>query len=557
MVAFTVVFPLMKPSGNDLRYFAYTRKSTEGVERQALSIQAQVAKVQEQFPDITIIETIEESASAHKPGNRPKFAEMIRRIEAGEADGIVAWHPDRLSRNEVEAAQITWMIRQNIIRGLRFCSFSYDPTPEGLMWLQLTMSQSQYFSSKLSRDVKRGYEQKLKLGQKPGCAPEGYRNRLEDHTIQISEPQFGLLRKGFELVLAGHNPLAVLDTLNNDLGYRRIQKRNSGGNELGRSVWYYILRSKFYCGYFRHNGMWYPGSHQRMITEEEYNLIQDLLGTKEPPTEPSKQFAFIHMLKCGSCGCTITVEEKRKITKGGNTHIWRYYRCTRRSKIRVCTERGCTREEVLDQMIADKIAEYTITPETRDYILAALRQINASETFERGEQYQANHKQLEAAQRRVDSLIDMKADGLLDDEDYTRRRDAAKAEITQLRKENRAIEAGADAWFSTAEQILNFATQAHVRFANGSIPMKRLISETLGANLTLKDGLVQLEAHSWFKPVAELAKMAGTKNGPVRTHDLLADSDDDTRLHEANNLLAGVAGLEPATYGFGDRRSTN
>ncbi len=83
-----------------IKYFAYVRKSTEGTERQALSIESQKDKVKEFFGHEDIVEVIEERRSAFLPHNRPLFARMIERIQNGEAEGIIAWHPDRLSRND-------------------------------------------------------------------------------------------------------------------------------------------------------------------------------------------------------------------------------------------------------------------------------------------------------------------------------------------------------------------------------------------------------------------------------------------------------------------------
>ncbi len=72
--------------------------------------------------------------------------------------GIIAWHPDRLSRNEIDASTITYLVRTGVIHGLKFGSYNFDNSPEGIMMLQLALSQSQYFSSKLGKDVKRGLE---------------------------------------------------------------------------------------------------------------------------------------------------------------------------------------------------------------------------------------------------------------------------------------------------------------------------------------------------------------------------------------------------------------
>ena len=56
----------MKPTEKKIKYFAYVRKSSEGEERQAMSIPAQKDKLREIFPGLDI-EFIEDKASAFKP----------------------------------------------------------------------------------------------------------------------------------------------------------------------------------------------------------------------------------------------------------------------------------------------------------------------------------------------------------------------------------------------------------------------------------------------------------------------------------------------------------
>jgi len=73
------------------KFFIYARKSTDSEDHQIRSIDDQIAELQElaRKEHIEVIDTLIEKQTAKKPG-RPVFAEMIRRIEAGEAMGILA-----------------------------------------------------------------------------------------------------------------------------------------------------------------------------------------------------------------------------------------------------------------------------------------------------------------------------------------------------------------------------------------------------------------------------------------------------------------------------------
>ena len=93
------------------RLFMYARKSTDDLSRQVRSIDDQLAELRDlaRQEHITVVEELIERQTAKKPG-RPVFNAMLERIENGEADGVLAWHPDRLSRNSVDAGRIIWLI---------------------------------------------------------------------------------------------------------------------------------------------------------------------------------------------------------------------------------------------------------------------------------------------------------------------------------------------------------------------------------------------------------------------------------------------------------------
>ncbi|MGD9642967.1 MAG: recombinase family protein [Elusimicrobiales bacterium] len=84
------------------RYFLYARKSTDEPDRQILSIEAQLAELRDyaQKNGLPIVREFIESKTAKEPG-RELFNDMVAQMEQGAAQGIVAWHPDRLARNSI------------------------------------------------------------------------------------------------------------------------------------------------------------------------------------------------------------------------------------------------------------------------------------------------------------------------------------------------------------------------------------------------------------------------------------------------------------------------
>jgi DNA invertase Pin-like site-specific DNA recombinase len=77
-----------------IKYIAYCRKSTDEKEKQVLSIESQIAELKEfaAREKLNIVSFLTESRTAKIPG-RLVFQEVIEKIENGEANGILSWHP--------------------------------------------------------------------------------------------------------------------------------------------------------------------------------------------------------------------------------------------------------------------------------------------------------------------------------------------------------------------------------------------------------------------------------------------------------------------------------
>ena len=126
-------------------YFLYARKSSEGEERQQLSIPAQIDELKEfaRKENIRLADVLIEARTAKEPG-RPIFNEMLSRVEDGEAQGILAWHPDRLARNAVDAGKIIHLLDRGKLVSLKFPAFWFQNSPHGLFILNIAFGQRLY-----------------------------------------------------------------------------------------------------------------------------------------------------------------------------------------------------------------------------------------------------------------------------------------------------------------------------------------------------------------------------------------------------------------------------
>lgn len=94
----------LKKGGIMPKYILYARKSTDVEDKQVLSIDAQIVELKDfaKKSNLDIVDVLIEKRTAKIPG-RPVFGKMLERIKYGEADGILAWLPDRLSRNSIDS----------------------------------------------------------------------------------------------------------------------------------------------------------------------------------------------------------------------------------------------------------------------------------------------------------------------------------------------------------------------------------------------------------------------------------------------------------------------
>jgi site-specific DNA recombinase len=484
---------------NKIKYFAYVRKSTEGEERQALSISSQMDKVKEFFGSLEIVEVLEEKHSAFKPYNRPVFADMIKRIQNCEASGIIAWHPDRLSRNEIDASTITYLVRTGIIADLKFGSYNFDNSPEGIMMLQLSLSQSQYFSSKLGKDVRRGLEKKFEMGWHPNKCPNGYINiTRKNHgysTIKTDEKRFKILRKAFDLMITGNYSVPeILNKLNNEWGF----KPKEGKNPLSRSALYRMFTNLFYAGIIEYNGKQKQGKHKAMISLEEYDRIQFLLGRDGKPRNRKNDFAYTGLIRCANCGCMVSADRKVKTIKAtGEQKEYIYYCCTHKKREEKCKEKSIEVKS-LEKQIEQELSKYEFEKDFRKFLFKVIDEENEDKPKE--SEIIANNLKDKINTLKIEktNLTKLICKGLISDEEFQKQRNEYEKEISIIKQKLSRLENGRE-----DERIkkVKFVIQSKINFKKGNQKDRREVLNEIGSNREIKDKKLTITPYKWLIPV--------------------------------------------------------
>lgn len=170
-----------------IKFLMYSRKSSEQEDRQVQSIQSQIDELNIVVGKLklNVIEILSESASAKNPG-RKIFGQMVDRIKKGEANGIVVWNADRLSRNSIDAGQLIYLFDVGQLEEIVTPYQSFKNTPNDKFLLSILWGQAKLDNDNKGINVKRGMKAKAQKGWYPAPAPLGYKNVYStNHSLNV------------------------------------------------------------------------------------------------------------------------------------------------------------------------------------------------------------------------------------------------------------------------------------------------------------------------------------------------------------------------------------
>ena len=500
-----------------IKYFTYARKSQEGEERQVQSIPDQLREDEATAKryGIKVVDVLTEEGSAKEPNKRPVFDKMLDRIKKGEANGIICWNLNRLSRNPVDSGKLQWMLQQGLIQSILTPSREYKPTDNAIIFSVESGGANQFILD-LKVGVRRGLNSKVAKGQAPILAPLGYLNtkhevRGENYIIKDPE-RFELVKRAWKLMLTGDYTIPkILKVVNDDWGLRTRKYKKRGGGPVNKSTMYDVFTNIFYTGLYLYRGNTENGKHEPMITTEEFDKMQLILGKYGKPRARTHVFTYTGTMLCGECSSAIVACTKTKLVKTKNElKDYTFYYCSHRKQgTENCTQKSYIPLEDVEDMIKEEIKKYTISEKFRDWALKILEEEHADEARERELIYKAQLSSLEVSQRELDSLITMRVRELIDDEQYTTRKKELTEKIAVMKQKVSETQSRALGWLQHTEEAFNFAHMAKADFENPetTIEDKKGIFTALGGNYIIKDKKLFISQCDWLEPIAKKRNM--------------------------------------------------
>lgn len=499
----------------DLKYILYARKSSESEDRQMASIEDQIAEAKKMVEkyNIKVVDIITESKSAKEPG-RIGFNSMLKRIQKGEAQGILTWKLNRLARNPIDGGQISWMLQQNIIKHIQTFERDYNPS-DNVLLMQVEFGMANQYVKDLSLDVKRGTRQKAERGWYPSTRlPAGYIHNPRyalgmDDEIIPDEEQFHIIKKLWQLFLTGKYSVAAIKRKGDAMGLVNRSKTICSKN-----TYYNIFFNEFYSGYYQWrdkdgNLVRYKGKHKVMISSADFHKAQILLCEKPSSKTRVRKYVFPYrgIIKCGECGCTVTPDHKlqaictncknkyslktmktcpickTKVSEMDNPSIIDilYYHCSK-SKGK-CSQGSITKTQI-DASVEIELEKISINKDFYSWAIDTLKQGNDDKNQEEIIIKGLKKKETEL-ENRLSGLINLRADGEINSEQFNLSMSKLQKEISSVEFEIEKTKRQNIEWNDVREKDYNFALEALEKFKNGDDSLKTEMLMELSSNLVL------------------------------------------------------------------------
>ena len=266
-----------------------------------------------------------DEAESGRIADRPQFQKMLDAAGKPEAPfkEILVWKFSRFTRKREHAVAFKAMLRR---RGIRVVSITEqaEDTATGRLLEGIIESVDEFYSENLAQEVTRGMREAASRGfWMTTYAPYGYKRiHVQDGPkkrpkLELNPPNDGVVRRIFDMALAGRSTLDIAKTLNAE----GIPTAN--GKKWLKTTIHVILTNEAYAGTVvwganAKNGtppVRVEDAHPAIVSRRESRRIGRMMQSRAPkkvnPRRISSPYLLSGLAKCQTCGKAMTAAEAK------------------------------------------------------------------------------------------------------------------------------------------------------------------------------------------------------------------------------------------------------
>jgi site-specific DNA recombinase len=392
--------------------FLYARVSSREQEQEGFSIPAQLKLLRDYATRNSL--TVEEEfidVETAKVAGRKQFDRMIQSLGRNRnCRTVLVEKTDRLYRNFRDAVTLEDLdVEVHLVKEGQIISKDARSQAKLIHGMQLVLARN--YIENLREEVKKGMREKAEQGIYPGRAPFGYRNNRASRTIEIHPENASAAQRIFEIYATGQYSLLEL----------RAAVRKETGKTFVKSYLNTMLRNPFYVGKFEWGEKTYMGTQPRLITNEVFERVQDILSGRNKRKCRKHDFAFRGLLTCAEDNCTMTAE----VQKGK----YIYYRC---SGYRGKCSTPYFREEEISKKLGEILKNIQVPDDVVRRIEDSFDHDQERIMADSAAQRERHEKRLSAVRRRMDQAYADKLDGKIPEDFWERKMSEWRSEEQQI-----------------------------------------------------------------------------------------------------------------------------